>query len=42
MLEVMKDQFVKVELYELAKECQELIHTIHINQLITETQKMKL
>ena len=35
MLEVMKDQFVKVELYELAKECQELIHTIHINQLIT-------
>lgn len=42
MLELMKDQFVEAELYELAKESQELIHSIHINQLITETQKMKL
>ena len=42
MLEVMKNQFIEAELYELAKESQELIRTIHINQLITETQNMKL
>jgi hypothetical protein len=42
MLYKMKDQFIEAELYELAQECHDLIYTTHINQLISETQKIKI
>jgi hypothetical protein len=38
-LEELQERFVEAELYELAQECDNLIKEIHINKLITETQK---
>ena len=38
-LEELQERFVEAELYELAQECEEVIQEIHINKLITETQK---
>jgi len=37
-LEELQERFIEAELYELAKECSDLIKEIHIDKLITETQ----
>jgi len=38
-LQELQERFIEAELYELAQECEEVIQEIHINKLITETQK---
>ena len=38
-LQELQERFVEAELYELAQQCDSLIREIHIETLITETQK---